>query len=177
MPAVPTPPTIRDGVTPSSTWNQFRDAINFLLNPPIAKLRQATVQSIPNGTITPIIFDVEDVDTDPAGLGGHSTSVDTSRWIAQYAGWYSVAGRVAYSAASTGTRMSSLAVNGTEVAASRIFIEASAADLLPMSTSLVYLTQNDYVEVYAYHTQGTALNTEVGTTDSQSALNIWWVSR
>lgn len=177
MPAVPTPPTIRDGITPSSTWNQFRDSINFLLTPPIAKLRQTVAQTLTSGVITPITFDAEIVDSDVDGVGGHSNSVNPSRFVCRYPGWYGLAGRPAYQNTATGSRMGSLAVNSVELAGARFFIEASVCDFLPMTVSEAYLNTGDYAELFAFHTNVATLDTEVGSADSQSVLNVWFLSR
>lgn len=175
MAVVPTPPTIYDGILPSSTWNQFRDAIRFLQNPPIAKLRQTVAQTLTTGVITAITMNAEVVDTDIDQVGGHSGS--SSQFIARYPGWYGAAGRVAYSADNTGTRMVSLAVNSVEIEGARHFIEASASDLLPPATGLAFLDAGDGLELWGYHTRGSNLNTEVANAQEQSVLNIWWISR
>lgn len=180
MPAVPTPPTIRDGVTPSSTWNQFRDAINFLLGPPIASLRQTAAQTLTTGVLTAVTFDVEDVDTDVAGLGGHSTSSNTSRWVAQYPGWYVVAAGVSWASNSTGQRVIDLLVNGTGANGSRIWVDATAGGsptMLASRTVKLYLTAGDFVEVEAYQNSGGNLNTWVSNALEQSMMNVWWQSR
>lgn len=177
MASLPVPPTVAPGITSTSTLNQIRDAVRFLQQPPIARLRQTVAQTLTTGTITAITFGVEDVDTDIDGIGGHDTSSNTSRFTARYAGWYGVAARVAYAAGATGDRMVSIAVDGIEYAAARFLIAASVSRMLPRTFATVYLGVGDFVETYGYHTQGSNLNTEVAASVEQSAMDIWWLSR
>src|SRR5262245_57949091 len=92
MPAVPSPLTIETGVSDTTKLNLFRYVDNFFLNKPAFAVYSAANQSVPNATLTALTFDTEYLDDDPAGGAGHSTSVDTSRYTAQYAGWYRVSG-------------------------------------------------------------------------------------
>lgn len=177
MPAVPTPPTVAPGIPTSSVLNGFRDAIRFLQQPPIAKLRQTVAQTLTTGVIAAITFNVEDVDSDIDGTGGHSTSSNTSRFTARYPGWYGVAARVAYAAGVTGDRMVSIAVDGIEIGGARVFLAAASSHHLPRTFAEVYLTTGDFVETYGYHTQGVNLNTEVAALPEQSGMDIWWLSQ
>ncbi|MFI6270739.1 hypothetical protein [Micromonospora zamorensis] len=153
------------------------DGLNFLVKPPIAKLRQTTIQAIPNATVTPIMFNLADVDTDMDGIGGHSTVTNTSRYVARYPGWYWAAGGVSFANNSTGVRVLSWAVNGSMIGGSDILLNpvTSNSSRLPTRTSLVFLAENDYLELRAYQTSGGSLNTAV-TNDEQPTASISWES-
>lgn len=178
MPVVPTPPTIYDAVTASSTFNQFRDAIRFLQDPPLAYLRQTVAQSLTSGAFVAVNFDAEDFDSDVDNVGGHSTSVDTSRFTARYAGWYQLGGGPGFSANATGVRLSYWAVNTAVVNGSEVLVPTTSgfshchgSRVIP-----VYLDINDFVELYVFQNSGGALNTSV-TAQEQSSAYIKWMHR
>lgn len=179
MPSVPTAPTITSGTSSTSQMNQFRDAINFVLNPPIAELKQATLQAVATFPATAAItFDAEDVDDDVDGVGGHSTSSNTSRYTARYPGWYQIAGHVSWAGNATGRRWSFVRVNGTDVPGSQTALAATSADdiSVPAVTKQVYLAIGDYVELFAMQSSGGNLNTYVGSDEAYSHMSVRWVS-
>jgi len=174
--AVPATHTFSDGIALSSEMNSYaRDPLLFLFSKPAAELRQTVAQSIPNVTWTSVLFDTEDLDSDPAGTGAHSTSSNTSRYVAVYAGWYRVSGGVEFAVNATGQRGCAWAVNGTLVTASRTFISATAATGMgvPARTKLVFLNVGDYVELQVYQTSGGALNTAV-VAEGASNMSVVW---
>lgn len=178
MPVVPTPPTIRDGIVPSSTWNQFRDAINFLQLPPLAQLRQTSVQSLPNNTWTAITFNAEDVDTDVDGTGGHDTVTNNSRFTARYAGWYQLSGAAGFAANGTGLRGARWLVNGIALNAGGTVLPAGSGSftVVPAAVEKVYMNIGDYVELQALQSSGGALDTAIAST-VQSTMAVRWTSR
>lgn len=173
MTAVPTAPTFSDGVTSSTQWNQVRDAIDFLQQPPIAQLRQTSVQSLPSSTATAITFDTENVDS----TSGHSTSSNTSRWQADYPGWYWIDGGVGYASNATGVRTAEWAINGFLVAGCGVLLAANSTGSarIPGRGMLIYLANGDYVETLAFQNSGGALNTAVSTQE-QPSMGLKWVS-
>ena len=180
MPVVPGSHTVTGTVATTSEMNSFfRDPINFLLAPPIAELRQTVAQSLTNATFTAITFDTEDVDKDVSGAGGHSTSVNTSRFTAVYPGWYQVSGGVGFANNLTNVRITHIRVNGTTLNGSRQLMTAANsginATMVPVRTKHVFLNVNDYVEVWAFQDSGGALNTDVNA-ETQSTMTVRWVS-
>jgi hypothetical protein len=151
------------------------DVLDFLQNKPAAELRQTVAQSIPNGALTALTFTTEDLDDDPAGSGGHSTSVNTTRFTAVYAGWYLIGGVVAFTASAVGTRATAWAVNGTNVNSSSVLVSASSAfgARIPAPSMRVFLNVGDYVELLAFQSTGGALNTEVAG-EAASRMSIAW---
>lgn len=178
MAAVPEAPTITDGITPSSKWNEFRDAIRFLENPPLAELRQSVAQPLPHATWTAITLDLEDEDTDVDGIGGHSTSVNTSRFTARYPGWYDLGGGVSVVVSGAGVRGAKFQVVGIDVNGSQALFptQASFSNIITAHKKQVYLGVGDYVELLGYQSSGGALNTSVSPAVEQSHMSVRWVS-
>lgn len=182
MPAVPETKTAWtnnvDALSSTNLNAYIRDPIRFLMKPPIAKLRHIVTQSLTNGTAVPITFTSEIVDTDIDGIGGHSTSTNTSRYTARYPGWYEISGGVSFASSGTGIRLASWAVNGSNIPGSDALIPTAGSGnstRLPTRTELVYLDIGDYVELKALQTSGGALNTAV-TNDEQATMNVTWRS-
>ncbi|MET8278288.1 hypothetical protein [Micromonospora sp. NPDC005174] len=142
---------------------------------PAAKLRQTVAQTLTNNTPTALTLNVEDLDTDPDGIGGHSTSSNTSRYTARYPGWYRVGGGVSFVSNSTGVRLASWAVNGTNVAGSDVLSTAVSGNTTRMAArgDLIYLAEGDYLELRVYQSSGGNLDTRV-TNDEMSTVSITW---
>lgn len=178
MPVVPTPPTVKDGVLTSSQLSQFRDAIRFLQDPPLAYLRQTVAQSLTSGAFVAVNFDAEDYDSDVDNVGGHFTGLDPARYTARYAGWYQLGGGPGFSSNATGVRLSYWAVNTAVVNGSEVLVPTTsgfshchASRVIP-----VYLNINDFVELYVFQNSGGALNTSV-IAQEQSSAYIKWMHR
>lgn len=172
---VPTPRTFTVGETETAAFfNANRDALNFLINPPICNATQATLQAIATATWTSVSLDSTTVDS----YGGHSNSTNNSRYTAQVAGWYVVNGSVCWAANATGWRGARTAKNGTAVVGSATEIQANtiAAALTTIATAsvIVYLNAGDYVETQGYQTSGANLNTAVNA-DANCALTAVWL--
>lgn len=179
MPNVPEAPTIRDEVTASSKWNEFRDAIRFLMEPPIANLRQNSVQSLANATLVAIQLNAFDVDSDVDGTGGHDTVTNNTRFTARYPGWHWVSGGVGFATNGNNWRAAELAVNGVPVNGSGVQVSAAsttAPTMVPArGGNLVYLDAGHFVEIYGWQNSGGALNTAVSGVQ-QPSMTIRWVS-
>jgi hypothetical protein len=176
---VPTPGDGFDspGVLDATDLNEkIVDVLNFLLNKPAAELRMSTTQSIPNNSYTALTFDTEDLDDDPAGTGGHSTSSNTTRYTAVYAGWYEFSGGCGFAASATGLRGLRWAKNGSAVNAAEAFYPptASSTPIYPARTKKIFLNVGDYVELQVFQTSGGALNTTGSSTD-QPSMSVKWV--
>jgi hypothetical protein len=170
--AVPALPTRAAGIktTAAIYAADITTPINNLTNRPIFKGYQSAAQSIANNSITAITMDTEAVDSE----NGHSTSSNTSRYVAPVAGWYLVIGQVAFAANGTGNRLVEIRINGAGAAtnlAQTVILTPGAANGSALSAvSLIQLAAGDYVEVYGYQTSGGALN----TAPSQSGMEVLW---
>lgn len=128
---------------------------NGYRKPPACAAYHSTTQSIPNATATAVLLNSEYYDTD----GMHSTASLTSRITIATAGIYQLTANVLFDIGGTGMRDVSFYKNGatTYRGSSTLNITASFFTTLNATTTMS-LAASDYIEVYVYHTQGTALN-------------------
>jgi hypothetical protein len=142
----------------------------FVLNPPIAQIYQATAQSIPSGGLaTALTFDAAITDT----YGGHSTTVNNTRYTAQVAGYYLVIGTGALAANATGNRLVQINKNGSVISQgiSVGLAPGTANGTVIQVAALVQLAVGDYIEIAMYQTSGGALNTAT----NQSGMTVMWI--
>lgn len=148
--------------------------LNFLLAPPIFQGRQTVAQSLTTGVYTALTLDAEDVDT----AGGHSIVTNTSRYVAQYAGWADVNASAGFASNVTGRRLLKLRTNGTtDINGSDVSMFSGITGVLKNVTPVVKIFFNvtDYVEMMPAQESGGALNTAVTTVD-QSMMGYKWIS-
>lgn len=173
MTDVPSTHTFTTGVATASEMNAYvRDPIQFLLNKPVARLRQTVLQTLADNTFTGLTFTVEDVDS----VDGHSTSSLTSRYVAVYAGWYRLAGGCSFATNATGQRGTRWSVNGAAVNASAVLLASVGAGnvtVVPARADLVFLNVGDYVELSGYQNRGGTLDTFISAEYSPSATISW----
>ncbi|MFI2650210.1 hypothetical protein [Micromonospora fulviviridis] len=179
MPTVPeTKATWTNGVDPLDSTNlhaYLRDPLRFLMNKPVAELRASTGQPIPSGSFTPVLFNLEQVDTDPDGIGGHSTVTNTSRYTARYPGWYRVGGSVTWPSNATGRRATQWAVNGSTVDATQEIRPGSSAGALGSQADdpLIFLAEGDYLELRVWQDSGISL-TLLSTSADRPRMTVEW---
>lgn len=148
---------------------------DYIIDKPLAELRQATVQSIPNVTFTSVTFDAEDIDTE----AGHDNVTNNSRYTVQAGkgGYYKLSGGVSINPSATGGRSTRWAKNGVAIAGSTCSLpvnSASHGSNIVARTKTVLLVPGDYIELQVFHSVGAAQNTTV-TSDDQSTMNIEWL--
>lgn len=174
--AVPVPRTFTVGETETGAFfnSSARDTDNFLLNLPIATVYQTVSQSFgsANGN-NPITFDSTAVDS----YGGHSNTVNNSRYVAQVAGFYLVGGAIVFGASTSGTyRKVQVYVNGVAIAyaVAQVGPVASStfATTVPVSPAIVYLNAGDFVSLYGI-CDVSALPTVANTTNQSYMTCIW----
>jgi len=172
---VPVPRTFTVSEVETGAYlNSLRDALNFLLNPPRARLTQSTTAtSVTQNTFVSIGMDNTVIDT----YGGHSNSTNNSRYTAQVAGRYRCVLVNAFAANTSGVRLLRGAVNGSGVPGSLVSMNAtSALSAAQASEAPVFLNVGDYVEVQGYQTTSGALSTSPGTSDTAPCLDVQWVA-
>lgn len=168
---VPAPRTWTTGEVGTGAYeNSLRDALNFLLAPPRARLTQASAATSVNGSAwTSIGLDSTGIDT----YGGHSNSTNNSRYTAQAAGRYRVTVNNAWAANTTGIRLVRVAVNGNPVPGAAASMNATSALSAAHGVSAtVFLNVGDYVEMQGYQTTAGALSTSPGTSDVAPSMDI-----
>lgn len=127
---------------------------------PVAMLRGSGTLSLTNNVPAALPLALEDVDP----LGGHSTTVNTSRWTcpAGWAGTYLVMAGVRIDGGSTGWRTASIRKNGAGLVGNKgINSEqqnAAGAAFVTIAPTLVALAGGEYLELFATQDSGAALN-------------------
>ena len=170
---VPVPRTFSVSETETGSYmNTIRDALNFLLNPPMFVGYQTSTQSVSNGTWTSMAIDTTVIDS----YGGHSNVTNNSRYTAQAAGWYLPVGVAAFTTNATGGRGTRFAKNGTAIQGSASFDMAVStnATAAPGNSLAMFLNVGDYLEVQGYQTSGGSLST-VSTSDIDSSFAVYWI--
>lgn len=160
---VPTLPTfVTNQVLTASEMTQIMTWLSFWANPPMFKMYQASVQSLPNGGPTTVTMDTSAYDTDsgrsgttpfgytiPTGMGG--------RW---YFAW-----GVAFTGNATGVRDAELRQNGAVVptggGAGGYIQTASAGTCMNIGWVETAAAAADVFTVVANQTSTIALNTNV----------------
>lgn len=147
-------------------------AATLLQTPPVFYATQTAAQSIANTTFVPLTWPSEVVDSN----NGHSTSSQTSRYVCQQAGWYSVGGVVNYVTQNqTGIRAALLYKNGTEYGGGSAQILPTASQTRVVTpTVLMQLAVNDYVELVAYQSSGVTTSTE-GAATTGSSFSVFFI--
>lgn len=180
MPDVPECPTILAGDIPDAAdWQDVKAAIDFGQHGPGFRLRQTSTQTLTTSVWTSLTYTVEDLDDDPDGTGGHSTSVNTSRFTARYTGWYPVGGVAGFAANATGGRMTRWAINGTALNASCTLMPSAGAGNsthCAANADRVFLTEGDYLELQGLQASGGNLAT-IATGEFASSMNGHWERR
>jgi hypothetical protein len=122
-----------------------------------ARAYLSAVQSIPNGSWTKINLDAKNYD----GLGEFDTV--NHRFTAQSAGYYAVSAVVSFAANATGIRSLMIYKNGSYNTSGQQTNAVSGNWTRLSLSDIVYLAAGDYLELYAYQTSGTALDTDAGS--------------
>lgn len=172
MATVPSPRTWVVGETVTAAkMNELRDALNFLLSPPLFELFHSGSISPATSTQAVVPMDSEVIDRD----SGHSTVTNNSRYTSQTAGYYLVNGAVGFVSNATGKRELTILVNGTtETYPSSV--PGLAAGFTGLTTSgRVYLAVADYAELYVWQNSGGALATN--TTKGGPRFGGHWISK
>lgn len=184
MATLPTPATITANTKPTAAnFNTYRDALQQLQGGTPSGgqglldcfVGHATAtQNLTNGVAAAILLDTEDVDS----AGGHSTSSNTSRYVAQTTGWHGCHGTVVLGgSATTHSLQGYFEVNGSS---SNIYwfeqINCPNGAGIASGVSfggLVFLTAADYIEIFASQDSGGTVATS--TARGGSRMSVKWM--
>ncbi len=159
---VPSPRTFGvSEVEVAAYMNAVRDSLNFLLNAPMASLYQNVSQNIATTVWTAITMDSSLLDT----YGGHSNTVNPSRYVAQVAGWCSVGGGAGFVANATGGRGADVYKNGAFITAGAGVVGtagAGASHVTPLSGVMAFANVGDYLEIFGWQNGANPLATATG---------------
>ncbi len=181
MPNLPVPTfatEVPGDLSTSALYNAVGSAgVGFTIAVPIASLYQTVTQSLATNTNIAITFDSESADT----YGGHSTTSNTSRYVAQIAGYYAIIGTICYASNATGWRNCTIAKNGSLAAVNGGWGVAQATSSTGAlsgvtAVGVVYMNgSGDYVEIYGDQNSGSTVATAVGATIQQCSMTLWWM--
>lgn len=120
------------------------------LNPEECIVTRSAAQSVASGGVgSAMSFTAEDSDTASMWSSGGAVTI-------QVAGTYALTGNLVFAAGATGSRSVNIQVNGTNVAEQK---RANTNQSDPLSVSVTKrLGVGDVVTLWAFHTQGAALN-------------------
>lgn len=172
---VPVSLTETPGLPITSAWQnaQVKGLTDFLTAPPVFVGYQASAQSTTTGTWTALTIDTEVLDSD----GGHSTTVNPSRYTATVAGLYLVVGSASFTANATGYRRCRITKNGSNVRGGASGYDVNTANVAG-GVAIAFVSMNgstDYVEVMGAQASGSTINTSTAT-DFGCTLSVYWIS-
>ena len=167
MATIPTVPTITSNSTPSiATLNQLASCVSFACTiPAFATLTGS--QTLTTATTTALTW-TTGTDRD----GGHSNSVNPTRYTAQTPGYYDLSADVEFASSATGTRLAYFQVTtgannpggaGNTTAFGLKCTTPAGGTPARLSIGMLspYLYLLDYLEVYAYQNSGGGLSTAI----------------
>lgn len=135
----------------------------FYDNKPTALLSNTSnTFSVPNNSFAAITWNSSTDDN----WSGHSSVTNPSRYTAQVAGLYRFSGAYTTANNATGYRLVGWALNGVELANSRIYnpnLSGTVNNSVVAATTKLRLNVGDYVEMYVFQNSGASLNTTNGT--------------
>jgi hypothetical protein len=135
-----------------------------------ANTQAATLQSIPNNSVTNVVLDAETFDT--ANL--HSTTTNNHLLTAPVAGVYQINGNIRWASNNTGSRFLDISVTGGGRVAS-VYMTANQGHPTDQSVSVLYaLSAGQSVFLEAFQDSGGALALDKGGTDDPN-LSMAWV--
>lgn len=176
-----TTPVIPDfsggGVLTVTAAQQLSSALTWLFNKPAFRGRGTVAQPLTSSVWASLTIDVEDLDSNPANIKSHSTSVNTSRFTSVYSGWYVGMGGPGFAASATaGRRGARWAVNGTALRGSAAIFNTSTALAIGLASRciLAFLGVGDYLESQAFFEGGGSINTGVGDF-TESSFDVFFL--
>jgi hypothetical protein len=169
---VPAQETVGNLIT-AALWNaNVYNGLTYLLNRPLFTGYQTTAQSVTNTAWTSLNIDTEDLD----GYGGHSNTVNPSRYTPTVPGTYLLIGTVGFASNATGYRCARLCLNGSLIKGTGVQLPATTG--IWGATTLGFVVCNgttDYLELQGWQSSGAALNTNPNA-ESSPAFRALWIS-
>ncbi|MEV5080334.1 hypothetical protein AB0K74_16390 [Streptomyces sp. NPDC056159] len=153
-------------VTAAKLNRATRDPIDFLMNPPRAKITSAATQSVALTNEPYATFDTELYDND----GMWNPAAPTLLTI-KTPGYYSVVGTFGFANNATGYRRLSIYVNGTLIASN--MSPAIAANMYMSCSQVAYFRANDTASMRLVQNSGAALNAVVSA--HTPTLTVQWL--
>lgn len=154
---------VLDGTLSQVDFGSMTLGLGGLPGFPFVEITRSTTQSIPNGTLTPLVFD--------AIL---NTNAGSDMWVVgspdqvliPTTGLYLVSGQVTFATNGTGVRAVGYDINGDTTNRYGVMkVNPVSGDTTDLSTSAtIFCTVGDIVQMGVLQTSGGALNVSAGTT-------------
>lgn len=168
---LPSLPLFTSGTAKSGTFNQLRDVVAVLLNPPAAMIRASgTPQNITSGGSYQLVtFPTTEYDTEPDAL-----VTSTSRLTVKTAGRYRVAATATFSANGSGDRYIQIrknaggsAAGGSQVVSATAKPSSGSSCTVSTNAALeVQLSVGDTLEAFVFQDSGATLTLNTGPGDT-----------
>lgn len=168
---VPVPASEQAGnLITGALWNaNVYNGLTYLLNPPAFWGYQTASQSLTANNPAAILLDSEQIDS----YGGHSTTSNTSRYVAQVAGYYFAFGSIVWTNTSTtGIRVAQLFKTGSAVNAAYSSFSATSFNASALTAGIIQMNSGDYVELFA--NQSLTVATQASA-PQYSSLLLWFM--
>lgn len=153
---------------------RLSDMANFLLNPPMVRLRKTTIQNISTSTVTAVSWDLVEVENYEMW-----NSVTPTRLTPSVPGWYIGSCGISFLVNTTGYREMDVRKNnsGTDRVL-RIKNDPNASGGLCIMRGNTFLEQfngtTDYIEVTAWQNSGSTVSLSTDTVERQPDLSLRW---
>ncbi|MGN6607957.1 MAG: hypothetical protein ACTHMS_13220 [Jatrophihabitans sp.] len=172
--AVPNPATYSPGelIAAALLNAQVRDAVSFLLNPPLFLAVLPGNQAIASGGSGSALSFTSGVVVDT--YNGHSNTTNPTRYTPQAPGYYEITGQIAWTNNATGYRQANIAQNGVAQWPLDKIEAVSSTDTIVVQVlhpALYFNGTTDYVELFGSQSSGASLN----ALGSFSSFSARWV--
>jgi hypothetical protein len=155
----------------------LEDPFNFLMNPPMVRLRKTTSQSIPNTTSTALIWDYVEVET-----VNFWDSTNPTKLTPSVPGWYVGTAGFSFNSNATGVRAMNVIKNGsvTERVLTVSHDAYTNGGITVVSRGNIFLESfngtTDYITVEVQQTSGGALSIIADVVERQPDVTLRWLA-
>ena len=179
---MPNPPTnytwIPDEKPTSRELNaRLSDVANFLLNPPMVRLRKIDAGNIANSTVTPLKWSLVEVENYNMWDASQGTRITPS-----VPGWYVGTAGISFNPNTSGYREMDVRKNGVTTSLTmRTKCDAwTSSGTTVVMRGTTFLEQfngtTDYIEVTAWQNSGVSLGLSVDVIERQPEVSLRWLA-
>jgi hypothetical protein len=175
MATIPTPYTWAHEEIPDFREMEARltDMVQFLMNPPMIRLRKVAQQNISNATNTALAYDYVEVETENMW-----DSANPSKVTPITPGWYAGTYGASFVSNVTGYRQLDAIKNGSANPTMRMKYDPVTGPSVGRGISFLeqFNGTTDYLEVYIYQNSGGSLLTATGSMQYYPDLALRWIA-
>lgn len=183
---MPNPPSVytwqnEEDLYASSMRSRVEDVLDFLMNPPMIRLRKTTAQSIANNAFVAVQWDFVEIENTNMWDATQPTRIKPS-----VPGWYVASCGWSFLGNATGHREMNIWKNGSTDHGNSANMIRNLGEGYPnaswttVSRGNVFIEPfngtTDYVEMYVYQLSGGSLGLQVGSQDAQPDFTLKWMA-